>query len=574
MDSALIRLPKSTLVSIILIAASTIVFCVLLFADSLTQGVYSLFRHGRQEGGGGSSLEHQPSENHQRRFVFPFFELTSQFETGNLADAVSLSKYHYSLHIGTDPGNPIDHGKRHKNWFHFQAKSLHSTVKPIRFTIHGFEKNWSIWTHGCAFAYRSNLQTDGQWRVLNATDFKMLMKAKGLVMEFVYLFEPTEEVSFALTFPYSKQNLDAYLNATEAHFAQFRYFVFRRETLIKSNNGLPVDLLTLSDSTNLTSNLVPKMQHLFPNRSQNNRSSGTPLFHQNKRVYVLSARVHPSESASSFVLEGLLDRFKTMSTDVKEFFSRSVLYVIPMLNPDGVVSGFTRCDANGFNLNAKYKEADLHTPSIYALKKFIRYQNHRSKVRTFIDLHSHFTRRGFFMFGNPLQSKCYRSILQFPFLLKQFEPSFSVAGSKFGSKRKEESTSRKELYKYTKLRNIYTIEVNYWGGRSNKATLKSNRLIQNNLRKIVDFQSVYDIDQFKKFGKSIADALLSFDKQSEDGKEDTNILNSKIDKFYAKCQQKKMKRRAKSGKTVSKGAGKAGWAITSAPIAKPNDEEH
>lgn len=63
----------------------------------------------------------------------------------------------------------------------------------------------------------------------------------------------------------------------------------------------------------------------------------------------------------------------------------------------------------------------------------------------FIDLHSHFTKRGIFVFGNPLKKKTYKKVLFFPFLLKKMMKDFSVKNSGFGSE-KDESTSRKEFY--------------------------------------------------------------------------------------------------------------------------------
>lgn len=44
-----------------------------------------------------------------------------------------------------------------------------------------------------------------------------------------------------------------------------------------------------------------------------------------------------------------------------------------MLNPDGVQMGLTRTDSNGVNLNRVYSSANLETPSIYALKKLVRF---------------------------------------------------------------------------------------------------------------------------------------------------------------------------------------------------------
>lgn len=69
-----------------------------------------------------------------------------------------------------------------------------------------------------------------------------------------------------------------------------------------------------------------------------------------------------------------------------------------------------------------------------------------------------------FLFGNPLNKKNFVKVLKFPILLSKNLKEFSLNNSNFGSE-KDEATSRKELYKYTKLNKLYTVEVNYWGDK-------------------------------------------------------------------------------------------------------------
>lgn len=151
--------------------------------------------------------------------------------------------------------------------------------------------------------------------------------------------------------------------------------------------------------------------------------------------------------------------------------------------------GLTRTDHNGLNLNRIYNTATLKTPTIYAFKKLIRFLN-KDNLSFFLDLHSHFTKRGSFLFGNPLKKKTYRKILMYPFLLKKLIKDFSVNNSGFGSE-KDESTSRKEFYQYTKLNKLYTLEVNYWGKFANKSSIRKEKLVKNNLRVVKDFKDFY-----------------------------------------------------------------------------------
>ena len=42
----------------------------------------------------------------------------------------------------------------------------------------------------------------------------------------------------------------------------------------------------------------------------------------------------------------------------------------------------------------------------------------KKKLTFYFDFHSHFTKRGMFLFGNPLTKKNYKKVLKFPLLLK------------------------------------------------------------------------------------------------------------------------------------------------------------
>lgn len=70
-----------------------------------------------------------------------------------------------------------------------------------------------------------------------------------------------------------------------------------------------------------------------------------------KRIIVVMARVHPGESNSSFVMEGFL-RFITGGTEeAKELRNKFIFKIIPMVNPDGVISGNYRSSLGGSDLN-------------------------------------------------------------------------------------------------------------------------------------------------------------------------------------------------------------------------------
>lgn len=168
--------------------------------------------------------------------------------------------------------------------------------------------------------------------------------------------------------------------------------------------------------------------HLFLGRQKSNTR-----FFPNKKYIVLSARVHPSEVASSYVLRAFVKHLlKQMDKDAKlypkltpRFLENFVIVIIPMLNPDGVANGYTRLDTNGLNLNAYYKFANRKTPTIYALKRLVKYLSDQGVLHAYIDLHAHTTKRGIFFFANPLNEDNYRETLEIPFLFYDYQKQFT-----------------------------------------------------------------------------------------------------------------------------------------------------
>ena len=84
-----------------------------------------------------------------------------------------------------------------------------------------------------------------------------------------------------------------------------------------------------------------------------------------KRVVVITARVHPGETPSSFVCEGII-RFLTRYTfayfsdrpEAQNLRDNFIFKIVPMLNPDGVINGSYRCSLSGYDLNRVLNRAD------------------------------------------------------------------------------------------------------------------------------------------------------------------------------------------------------------------------
>lgn len=70
-----------------------------------------------------------------------------------------------------------------------------------------------------------------------------------------------------------------------------------------------------------------------------------------REAVILTSRVHPGESNSSFIIEGVINYIIGDETGANMLRNKFVFKIVPMLNPDGVVIGNYRCNLSGHDLN-------------------------------------------------------------------------------------------------------------------------------------------------------------------------------------------------------------------------------
>jgi len=99
------------------------------------------------------------------------------------------------------------------------------------------------------------------------------------------------------------------------------------ENLCYSLSGVPVPLLTITDPSD---SVVPRL---------------------NRKIIIITARVHPGESNGSFIMEGFLRNLVSKKAKSQQLLTRVIFKIIPMLNPDGVIIGNFRTSFCGRDLN-------------------------------------------------------------------------------------------------------------------------------------------------------------------------------------------------------------------------------
>ena len=189
-----------------------------------------------------------------------------------------------------------------------------------------------------------------------------------------------------------------------------------------------------------------------------------------KKGIFLTARVHPGEPNSSYMVKGAIDFLLSDSKEAKMLRSKFVFKVVPMLNPDGVVYGNYRCSLLGVDLNRRWKHPNktMH-PTIFYTKKVIEAFSEERELAMFSDLHGHSIKKDVFAYAC-----CYKRCDVFkvkenllirlvPYLLSKTNPLFSYENSHFRVEKSKTGTGRVVNFKEHKILNSYTIEASFFG---------------------------------------------------------------------------------------------------------------
>jgi murein tripeptide amidase MpaA len=119
-----------------------------------------------------------------------------------------------------------------------------------------------------------------------------------------------------------------------------------------------------------------------------------------REAVVVTGRVHPGETVSSFIVEGILQFLVSDHEIAKKLRNTYVFKIIPMLNPDGVVLGNYRCSLSGQDLNRQWVGATARLfPEIFYTKQMLHKTLASRNIFMFMDVHGHSRKKNLFMYG-------------------------------------------------------------------------------------------------------------------------------------------------------------------------------
>ena len=178
-------------------------------------------------------------------------------------------------------------------------------------------------------------------------------------------------VYFAYCFPYTYSQLNAYLSSLNNYKKILRMDSIG-ETL--DNNKLYMLIITnFEDSFDTLAN---------------------------KKAIIFTARVHPGESSSSFVIQGLIEFLISNEPRAINLRKNYIFKIIPMLNPDGVIRGNFRMNSAGKDLNRMWtEENEENSPSVFYCHKMIQKTLNSRNIHFFCDFHGHSSKNNFFLYS-------------------------------------------------------------------------------------------------------------------------------------------------------------------------------
>ncbi|XP_051979103.1 cytosolic carboxypeptidase 4-like isoform X2 [Xyrauchen texanus] len=389
----------------------------------------------------------------------------SKFESGNLQKAIHVRSHEYDLILNADVNCSA-----HYQWFYFEVSGMVAGV-PYRFNIINCEKGNSQYNYGMQpvlYSVREALEGKPHW-VRTGSEIcyyrnhfcpRRGQSSSFYTLTFTVTFRHDDDVCYlAYHYPYTYTTLQTHLKMLEKSVDPSKVF-FRQQNLCDTLAGNSCSLVTI---TACPSSKAWKHLHQLRNRP----------------CVVLTARVHPGESNSSWVMKGTLE-FLCSSDPVAESLREAYIFkIIPMLNPDGVINGNNRCSLNGEDLNRQWLKPDLNfSPTIYHTKGFLYYLNSIGRTPlVFCDYHGHSRKKNVFLYGcsmketlwqsgSPINTASlkedpgYRTIAK---TLDRIAPAFSFNNCNYLVEKSRASTARVVVWREIGILRSYTMESTYNG---------------------------------------------------------------------------------------------------------------
>ncbi|CAF0947049.1 unnamed protein product [Rotaria sordida] len=404
----------------------------------------------------------------------------SRFEGGNLRQVRRVGQFEYELIL-----RPDLYTRRHTQWYYFRVQNMIANIT-YRFRIINLMKKSSLYSDGMQILLFSEVDAKKECRSwyrvghhINYSETKQ-HSYNSLLERDINYYELDFQLEFshsgdtcyiAHCYPYTYTDLKddlEHLSTTRSRD------IFRRDILCESQAGNSCFIITVTDES-------------------------VPL--HKKKIVFITARIHPGETNSSYMMRGLLEFITSNDKTAQKLRSELVFKIVPMLNPDGVIVGNYRCSLTGKDMNRNFRHPRKQAfPIIYHIKELIQnLQRERREILAFCDLHGHSRKSNVFAYGcdgcdgpqPDMKNFLYARVL--PFIMSKTAPDmFAFDYCKFHIHRCKESTGRVVMWKEMLIKNSFTLEASFAG------------------TSIVERPCHFNIQDYEKFGECICKSLKQY----------------------------------------------------------------
>ena len=401
-------------------------------------------------------------------------EFNSKFESGNLYKAVKLSDYEYSLQISADMNTT---GNNH--WYYFSVRNPRRT--PVTFHITNMKKLDLLYRSGqkpVVYSLMLESELNTKWhRDCTNIAYTPVAKSNYYCLSFTYNFRYENDlVYFAYSIPYTYSDLISDLEVLQVQYAG----ILRVNTLCKTLLGNSCPVITITDDIRTYENFQDESS------DYNSSSAGRRLKrlkkmkeleekHKAKKSVVMTARVHPGETVSSFMMKGVIQYLIDDRKYAKLLRRNFVFKLVPMLNPDGVRYGNYRCCLMGADLNRRWsRPSKLLHPTVFSTKKMMQVLHETHPISLFCDMHGHSRKKNVFMYGCNERGQDFelhkKNLLAkfIPVVLAGENKLFSFNDCHFRLEKDKMSTARIVVFKELEIPHSYTIEASFFGPKHEK----------------------------------------------------------------------------------------------------------
>ncbi|XP_011647853.1 cytosolic carboxypeptidase 2-like [Pogonomyrmex barbatus] len=401
----------------------------------------------------------------------------SRFESGNLGKVVKITDTYYQLYLRRDL-----YTQRHTQWYYFRVSNTRSRIT-YRFSIVNMCKDESLYNEGLKpllYSTEDARTRSVGWRrcgdnitYYRNNDSSDEEKERHTLTFNISFPHDRDIVYLAHCYPYTYTDLQEYLGKIVADPAKTRFAKLR--LLCRSLAGNGVYYLTIT----------------APTHDEEVRR---------KRGVVITARVHPGETPSSWTMKGIIDFLTGDTNRARELRERFIFKLVPMLNPDGVIVGNNRCSLSGKDLNRQYRTVMRESyPSVWHTKLMIRRLLEECGVAIYCDLHAHSRKHNIFAYGCESKRTGYNGRLSeqvFPLMLhKNAADKFSFENCKFHVEKGKEGTGRVVVWSMG-VQNSYTMEASMGGSKIGSRC-----------------GTHFSIQDYEQIGKAFCETLLDFSDQ-------------------------------------------------------------